>query len=134
DKTHTTIRVLATGRSWFDPAVSPVRLAAEARDPGHLELLRALGFRGEMVVPLVAREHTLGTITLVAADEGRTYDHDDLALAEELARRCALAIDNARLYDAERRAHRAAERLVALTRDLGRDLAPEAVLDQVADA
>ena len=52
-----------------------------------------------MIVPLVTRGHTLGTITLVVSSEsGRQYTQIDLALAEELARRAALAVDNARLY------------------------------------
>src|SRR4029079_19302837 len=48
--------------------------------------------------PLVARNRTLGTITLVTAESGRHYDHLDLVLAEDLAHRIALAVDNARLY------------------------------------
>src|SRR3954454_21892099 len=51
-----------------------------------------------MVVPLTARGRTLGALTLATDGSGRTFDADDLALAEELARRCALAGDNARLY------------------------------------
>jgi serine phosphatase RsbU (regulator of sigma subunit) len=51
-----------------------------------------------MVVPLAARGRTLGAMTLATDGSGRTFDADDLALAEELARRCALAVDNARLY------------------------------------
>jgi len=52
-----------------------------------------------MIVPLATRGHTLGTITLVmSAESGRHYTEADLALAEELARRAALAVDNARLY------------------------------------
>ena len=50
------------------------------------------------LLPLVARGRTLGVITLVLADADRHYGPDDLAFAEELARRAALAIDNARLY------------------------------------
>src|SRR3954454_19973049 len=51
-----------------------------------------------MVVPLTARGRTLGAMTLATDGSGRTFDADDLALAEELGRRCALAVDNARLY------------------------------------
>jgi serine phosphatase RsbU (regulator of sigma subunit)/anti-sigma regulatory factor (Ser/Thr protein kinase) len=51
-----------------------------------------------MVVPLSARGRTLGAMTLATDGSGREFDADDLALAEELARRCALAVDNARLY------------------------------------
>jgi len=51
-----------------------------------------------VVVPLVARGRTLGAITLVSAESGRRYGTNELELAEELARRAALAVDNARLY------------------------------------
>jgi serine phosphatase RsbU (regulator of sigma subunit) len=51
-----------------------------------------------MHVPLVARGRTIGGITVVSSRPDRRYDESDLALAEELARRAAVAIDNARLY------------------------------------
>jgi serine phosphatase RsbU (regulator of sigma subunit) len=51
-----------------------------------------------MIVPLIARGRTLGAITLVSAESGRRYGRAELELAEELARRAALAVDNARLY------------------------------------
>jgi PAS domain S-box-containing protein len=58
-----------------------------------------MSFTSAMIVPLVARGRTLGAITLVSAESGRRYERADLELAEELARRAALAVDNARLYD-----------------------------------
>jgi serine phosphatase RsbU (regulator of sigma subunit) len=57
-----------------------------------------LGLKSYIIVPLVARGRTLGTITLVSAESGRRYGSAELELAEELARRAALAVDNARLY------------------------------------
>src|SRR5215218_5270014 len=98
NRTHRAWDVIRNGKSWFDPAVAETRFVAEARDDEHLALLRHLGFAAEMVLPLVARGRTLGVITLVLADNSRHYGPGDLALAEELARRAALAIDNARLY------------------------------------
>src|SRR5215212_8221348 len=98
DRTHRAWDVLRHGKPWFDPAVEETRFVAEARDAEHLALLRRLGFAAEMVLPLVARGRKLGVITLVLANESRHYGPGDLALAEELARRAALAIDNARLY------------------------------------
>src|SRR5215212_3159000 len=98
NRAHRAWDVLAGGKPWFDPAVDEIRFVAEARDAEHLALLRHLGFAAEMVLPLVARGRTLGVITLVLADTSRQYGASDLALAEELARRAALAIDNARLY------------------------------------
>ncbi|HEU4846646.1 MAG TPA: PAS domain S-box protein [Rubrobacteraceae bacterium] len=91
--------VLRSGRSEFYPDVTDEMLVAAARDPEHLRLMRRMSFTSAMVVPLVARGRTLGAITLVSAESGRRYDSADLELAEELARRAALAVDNARLYD-----------------------------------
>ena len=98
NRSHRAWDVLVDGQPWFDPAVTKTRFVAEARDAEHLALLRRLGFAAEMVLPLVARGRTLGVITLVLADDSRRYGPDDLAFAEELAHRAALAIDNARLY------------------------------------
>jgi serine phosphatase RsbU (regulator of sigma subunit) len=69
-----------------------------ARDAEHLDMVRSLGMRSAMVVPMAARGRTLGVITFIAAETDRTYGDDDLLLAEELARRAATSIDNARLY------------------------------------
>jgi len=91
--------VLRTGQPEFYPETSDELLAAIARDAEHLELTRALGLKSVMIVPLVTRGHTLGALTLVvSAESGRQYTAADLALAEELAQRAALAVDNARLY------------------------------------
>src|SRR5215217_1218100 len=100
NQAHRAWDVLLDGSPWFDPAVTETRFVAEARDAEHLTLLRRLGFAAEMVLPLVARGRTLGVITLMLADTSRHFAAGDLALAEELARRAALAIDNARLYAA----------------------------------
>jgi PAS domain S-box-containing protein len=94
---HTTWHVLPDGPPWFDPAISETRFVSQARDEEHLALLRQLGFAAEMVLPLVARGRPLGAITLVLSDTRRRYRTGDLTLAVELARRAALAIDNARL-------------------------------------
>src|SRR5215210_3639128 len=95
---HRAWEVLRDGKPWFDPAVAETRYAATTRDAEHLALLRGLGFAAQMILPLVARGRTLGVITLVLADDSRRYGPGDLALAEEVARRAALAIDNARLF------------------------------------
>jgi PAS domain S-box-containing protein len=91
--------VLRTGQPEFYPETSDELLAAIAPDAEHLELTRSLGLKSVMIVPLVTRGHTLGALTLVvSAESGRQYTAADLALAEELAQRAALAVDNARLY------------------------------------
>ncbi|MBD2094648.1 CHASE domain-containing protein [Trichocoleus sp. FACHB-591] len=91
-------QVLRTGHSELYPEVTDAMLVQGARDPQHLELMREIGFKSLMIVPLVAREQILGAIIFVAAESGRRYGKADLALAEDLARRVAIAVDNARLY------------------------------------
>jgi GAF domain-containing protein len=91
-------RVLRTGRPELIAEISDEQLAAGARDAEHLEILRSLVLRSVIIVPLVARGRTLGTITLVAAESGRRYGRRDLELAQDVATRAALAVDNARLY------------------------------------
>ena len=61
-------------------------------------MLLGLGMRSALIVPMSVRERTLGVLTLVNGPSSRRFDETDLALAEELARRCATAIDNTRLY------------------------------------
>src|SRR3989454_2803947 len=92
--THPRTKVVQTGRSELLPEVTDEALVAAAADSEHLAVLRRLGYRSTMIVPLVARGQTLGAMTFVTAGSGRRYDRDDLAVAEELARRAALAGDN----------------------------------------
>ncbi len=71
---------------------------ALADQPEVLETILALGLVSSMTVPLVARGRPLGAISFVAAESGRRYTEADLAVATDLARRAAVAVDNARLY------------------------------------
>ena len=90
--------VLRTGQSQFYPDLSDSFLEATITDREQLAIARQLQLQSAMIVPLVARDRTLGAITFVAAESGRHYTPIDLALAEDLARRAALALDNALLY------------------------------------
>src|SRR5215208_2811917 len=90
-------QVLRTGRSELVPEIPESLLDEAVRDARHREILRELGLKSYVIVPLVARGRTLGAITLIYAESGRRYGTAELALAEELARRAALAVDNARL-------------------------------------
>jgi PAS domain S-box-containing protein len=95
--------VLRSGRSGVYPEIPDQVLGVAGGGHEHLRIMRELGFTSAMIVPLVARGRTLGAITLVSAESGRRYGRADLELAEELERRAALAVDNARLYDAAQR-------------------------------
>jgi len=80
-------------------------LQASAADAEQLKLFRALAPNTFLRVPLIARGQAVGTLTLaVGPESGRAYDANDLAFAEELAARAALAVDNARLYRAAQEA------------------------------
>src|SRR5215217_6979160 len=91
-------QVLRTGRSELVSEIPESLIEEAARNAEHREILRRLGLKSYMVVPLVARGRTLGAITLVSAESGRRYGQAELQLAEDLTRRAALAVDNARLY------------------------------------
>ncbi len=91
-------QVLRTGRPELGPEIPESLLEEAARDAEHREILGELGLKSYMIVPLVARGRTLGAISLISAESGRRYRQAELELAEELARRAALAVDNARLY------------------------------------
>jgi signal transduction histidine kinase len=90
--------VLRSGRSQFYPDLSDSFLEAAITDREQLAIAQQLQLRSVMIVPLAVRDRILGAITFVAAESGRRYTPSDLALAEELARRSALALDNALLY------------------------------------
>jgi PAS domain S-box-containing protein len=101
--------ILLTGQPVFLPVVDESVVQGWTQGPEHIEILRALGLRSCMMVPLVARGRMLGVLTLVRSEVGREYDRDDLALAQELATRAALAVENAHLFERERRAAAEAE-------------------------
>ncbi|TMK40092.1 MAG: PAS domain S-box protein [Actinobacteria bacterium] len=101
------------------PEISDEMLRAGAHDPEHLELLRALDLRSYLGVPLVAHNRVVGALGLVMAESGRRYTEADIGLAEDLGRRIAFAVDNARLYELNR----------AVARTLQRSLLPPALPD-----
>lgn len=98
DDPGSTARVLRTGRSVLVPELPEKDFYERELDGEHRELVLALEPRSMMCVPLLARGRTLGAMTLVFSGPDRRYDDEDLLLAENLSYRCALAVDNARLY------------------------------------
>jgi signal transduction histidine kinase/PAS domain-containing protein len=101
--------VMRTGEPLLISEVTDEMLVAGARDAEHLRIAQSLGLRSVMIVPLVARERVLGALSLYTVKGGRRYTEADLALAMELARRAALAVDNSLLHRAERVARLAAD-------------------------
>jgi signal transduction histidine kinase len=100
-------QVIRSGQPQIFPEITDAMLAAGAKDDTHRELLLTLDIRSVLIVPMIARERAVGAITLVATSEsGRIFDETDLAFAEALASRAAIAIDNARLYQEAQDANR----------------------------
>lgn len=96
--------VIRTGKPEIHPYISDELLAAITKDEEHLALARTLGLQSSMRVPLITHGKTLGAISLVSAESGRHFSAADLAFAEELCRRAAVAVENARLYTEARSA------------------------------
>ncbi|MBV9210441.1 MAG: PAS domain S-box protein, partial [Acidobacteria bacterium] len=105
--------VLRTGKSELYPDIPDAMLVESVKDPEQLRILRELGFTSAMVVPLIANGRTIGGISFISAESRHHYNAEDLALAEDLARRAALAIDNARLYSSAQEANRIKDEFLA---------------------
>ena len=103
DATRGVPRVLKTGEPETMREIPDELLVQSVRDERQLGMLRELGLRSYMIVPMIARGRTLGAITLFSAESGRRYGPEDLEQAETLVRRAAMAVDNARLYEEARR-------------------------------
>lgn len=96
--------VLRTGQSEFYPQITDEMLIAAAHNEEELALVRKIGFSSVIVSPMRVQDETIGAITFVSAESGRFYTTSDLAMAEEVANRAALAVANARLYTEAQRA------------------------------
>jgi serine phosphatase RsbU (regulator of sigma subunit) len=97
------IHVSRTGEPVYYPEVPDELLVAAAVDEEHLALIRSIGMHSALIVPLAVRGREVGALTLVQAESLRRFDHPDLAFAEQLATIAAVALDNARLYEQQRR-------------------------------
>ncbi len=127
-------QVVRTGRTALYPDIDPAVVVDNLKG-----VMRDLGCEARLIVPLLGRARALGCITFVASDASRRFGPEDLELAEDVARRTALAIENSRLFEAERATRAEAEagraRLELLARvsaELAATLDPVAVLEVIA--
>ncbi len=90
--------VVRTGDHALLPEIPDELLERAIPDPDQLAAIRELEFRSSLIVPLPARGRVLGAIAMAMAESGRSFEPSDVRLLQEVARRAAVAIDNARLY------------------------------------
>lgn len=120
-----TVRVMRTGRPERRARLTPTILRAVTRDRAHRRMVEALGARSVIVVPLLARGEVLGAVSLVRGASSSRYGTADLELAQDLARRVAMAVDGARLFQQiEASNRRKDEFLAVLAHELRNPLAP----------
>jgi len=106
--------VIRTRKPVLIPHITDDMIVATARgDEERLRVVRSLGLSSYICVPLVAHGQTLGALSLVAAESRRRYTDSDIAFAQDVAYRAALAVDNARAYDQTQRANRLKDEFLA---------------------
>jgi PAS domain S-box-containing protein len=113
DAANSVISVLESGRPIMDRALTDEGLRRLTVNDEQFRALVALGARSVVVVPMVARNKVLGSLTFIATRPHHPHRAEDLALAEDLAQRAALAADNARLFAMAQDASRAKDEFMA---------------------
>jgi len=122
---HGVMEVLRAGQPDWMAEISDSLLIESARDAEHLKLLRELGLKSYVCVPLRSRTKTFGALTFVTAESRRCYDVIDLKAAEDLADRAVIAIENASLLTTLKEADRRKDEFLAmLAHELRNPLAP----------
>jgi PAS domain S-box-containing protein len=117
--------VLRTGKPEIMSEIADELLVQRAKDERHLRLIRSLGLKSYICVPLVVSGKALGVLTFATAESGRRYAEGDLALAMDVANRAAVAVENTQLYQALRESDRRKDEFLAtLAHELRNPLAP----------
>ena len=120
-----TWNIVRTGHSELLTEIPESVLLAQTRGAEHLRILRELGLKSYMGVPLMARGTVIGVLTFVSSESGRRYDMNDLVVAEDLANRAAIAIESSRLYGELKESDRRKDEFLAtLAHELRNPLAP----------
>jgi serine phosphatase RsbU (regulator of sigma subunit) len=138
---HPVARVIRDGKPVLLPEMTSALLSSFAQGSKHAEFMIEHGYRSAVVAPLLARERTLGALSVLRLGDGTPYGTEDMGLVVELARRAALAIDNARLFSDLHRVQIAesfmaeASRVLASSMDYGETLkrVTRLVVPQIAD-
>jgi PAS domain S-box-containing protein len=133
-------KVMQTGQSEIALSLTDEQLVAAIPNADYLEIVQNLGLKSCIVTPLTVRGRVLGSMSFVFSESDRHYTMADLDLAEDLTRRAAMAIDNARLFQETQQSQRTAEqaadrtaRLQAVTAALSKSLTPRQVADVIVE-
>lgn len=107
-------QVIHSGAGRLTPEVTDELIEEFAKTPEHLDFLRKMRPTSGIVVPLIARNRVLGALNLTILGSRPRYNAESLQLAEEIGRHCAMAIDNATLYEEARQATRTKDQFLAM--------------------
>jgi signal transduction histidine kinase/DNA-binding response OmpR family regulator len=114
DNQHPSHQILKEGRSQLLSELPPHFFQDHPQNSRHMEKMRELKIEAVMMIPLLTDGQTLGVMTFLSCSPERTYQALDLSLAEDLARRCAMAVENARLHRKTLDALRARDEFLAV--------------------
>jgi signal transduction histidine kinase len=123
-------KLLRTGEVELRPELSDKDLEDWTRDPALVEFMRGLSIASAVVVPLQVRDRRVGALCLMSEEAG-WFDEEDREFALRIARRCTVAVENARLYEAQRHAIERLSRLQRVTAALGAAMTEEDVADVI---
>ena len=107
-------RAVTEGRSIIVAEVTRETIAASINASDHKQAVEEMRPCSLMAIPLKSSGRVIGVITFVSSDSGRHYGQDDLTLAEELGRRAALSVENARLFEEAQQATRARDDMLGI--------------------
>ena len=111
---HPVMRALTVGESDIRTHVTEEGMRQLITNDEQFNVMRSLNAKSTMTVPMMASGKIVGALSLVSTHEDHQYTTDDLALAEELGRRAALAVENARLFDEAQLATKARDDMLAI--------------------
>ncbi len=105
--------VIHTAKPQFHPVITDFILKKGTRDSTHFKLLKKMELQSMMIVPIILQNKGVGAITFISAESKKRYDEADLKMAEELAARASLAIENSHLYKSAQEERKRLQELVA---------------------
>jgi PAS domain S-box-containing protein len=114
DRRSLSYQVVESGQPQILAEITDAMIEEGSRDPEQRRVIRELGLRSAMVIPLAVGRKTFGVLTFIAAESGRRYQQQDMVMATEIGRRASLAVENARAYEEVRAAVRTRDTFLSI--------------------